>query len=136
MKIVVKNGNRVLIKENPSEEIIVNDGEIIQYTGIYHKTINDIVKTVKIETTFIGKVVCEKYRHDVGILGIYMEPMYIFNIMFDEWNKIINYKPPRGNYFLYPHLLLVSKPHCFEYTKSKSLTDFSEVTKCIDLDID
>ena len=129
----MKNGNRVLIKDNPMEEIISNDGEIIKYTGIYHKTINDIVRIVKIETTFIGKVVCEKYRHTDGILGIYVEPLFIFNIMYDEWNKIINYKQPYGNYFLYPHLLLASHPRSFEFMQHVSLDDFSEVTKYIDL---
>ena len=133
MKMVMKNGNRVLIKDNPMEEIIINDGEIIKYTGIYHKTINDIVRIVKIETTFIGKVVCEKYRHTDGILGIYVEPLFIFNIMYDEWNKIINYKQPYGNYFLYPHLLLASHPRSFEFMQHVSLDDFSEVTKYIDL---
>ena len=133
MKSDRKNGNRVLLKDETQEEITINDGDIIQYTGIYHKTINDIVSTVKIETTFIGKIICEKYRHGDGILGIYVEPMYIFNMMYDEWNKIINYKPPSGNHFRYPHLLLVENPHCFKYTLQKSLDEFTSITKCIDL---
>jgi hypothetical protein len=133
MLIAMKNGNRVLSKDG-KEDIYVNDGDIIMYTDMYHKIINDIVKTVKIETTFIGKVVCEKYRHDEGIVGIYVEPLYIFNMMYDEWNKIINYKPPNGNkYFLYPHLLLAKVPRCFTFTKNISLDDFTLVTKCIDL---
>jgi hypothetical protein len=133
MLIVNKNGNRVLSNDE-EEDIYVNDGNIIRYTGMYHKIINDIVKDVKIETTFIGKVVCEKYRHDEGIVGIYVEPLYIFNMMYDEWNKIINYKPPNGNkYFLYPHLLLVKEPRCFTLTKNISFDDFASVVKCIDL---
>lgn len=133
MKLVNKNGKRVLLKDE-EEDTYVNDGDIIMYTGMYHKTINDIVKTVKIETTFIGKVFCEKYRHDEGIVGIFVEPLYIFNMMYNEWNKIINYKPPNGNkYFLYPHLLLVKEPRCFTLTKNISVDEFKLVTKCIDL---
>jgi hypothetical protein len=132
MKIIVRNRSRILVKDD-GNEVYVNDGDIIQYTGIYHKIINDIVQTVKIETTFVGKVICEKYRHDDGILGIYVEPMFIFNLMYDEWNKIINYKTPTTKYFVYPHMLLVSQPHCFKYTQHKSLDEFAAVTKCIDL---
>ena len=133
MQIIMKNGNRVLLKDN-EVDTYVNDGDIIMYTGIYHKTINDIVKTVKIETTFIGKVFCERYRHDEGILGIYVEPLYIFNMMHDEWNKIINYKPPNGRkYFDYPHLLLVKERRCFLFTKNRSLDEFELVTKTLDL---
>ena len=35
MKIIIEDKNRVLIKNN--EKIIVNDGSIIEYTGIYYK---------------------------------------------------------------------------------------------------
>ena len=133
MRIVMKNGSRLLLKDG-KEDVYVNDGDIIMYTVMYHKIINDIVKDIKIETTFIGKVFCERYRHDEGIVGIYVEPLYIFNIMYDEWNKIINYKPPNGNkYFAYPHLLLVKEPRCFTFTKNISLDEFKLVTKCIDL---
>ena len=146
MQIIVKNGARVLLKdktkdkgegkkgEEKENEVNVNDGDIIMYTGMYHKIINDIVKYVKIETTFIGKVICEKYRDIEGIVGIYVEPLYIFNMMYDEWNKIINYKPPNGKkYFLYPHLLLVKEPRCFTFTKNISLDEFVSVVKCVDL---
>ena len=133
MQIVMKNGNRLLLKDG-GEDVYINDGDIIMYTGMYHKTINDIVQTVKIETTFVGKVFCERYRHDDGIVGIYVEPLYIFNMMYDEWNKIINYKPPNGNkYFAYPHLLRVKEPHCFTFTKNMSLDEFASVTKTVDL---
>jgi len=132
MQIVMKNGNRLLLKDG--KDVYVNDGDIIMYTGMYHKNINDIVQTVKIETTFVGKVICEKYRCDDGIVGIYVEPLYIFNVMYDEWTKIINYKPPNGRkYFAYPHLLLVKEPHCFTFTKNISLDEFATVTKCTDL---
>ena len=132
MRIIIKNNTRVLLKDG-GDEVYINDGDIIMYTGMYHKTINDIIKTVKIESTFIGKVVCERYRHDEGIVGIYVEPLYIFNMMYDEWNKIINYKPPNGNkYVEYPHLLLVKEPHCFTFTKNMELDEFKLVTKCVD----
>ncbi len=136
MRIVMQNENRLLLKDN-EEDVYVNDGDIIMYTGMYHKTINDIVKTVKIETTFIGKVFCERYRHAEGIVGIYVEPLYIFNMMHDEWNKIINYKPPNGRkHFIYPHLLLVKERRGFLFTKNMSLDDFSLVTKTVDLQMD
>ena len=133
MQLIMKNGNRLLLKGD-GNEVYVNDGDTIMYTAIYHKIVNDIVKYVKIETTFVGKVICEKYRVIEGIVGIYVEPLYIFNMMHDEWNKIINYKPPNGNkYFLYPHLLLVKEPHSFTLTKNMSLDEFKLVTKCVDL---
>ena len=142
MKIILKNQNRVLVKDN-NEEVSVNDGDIIQYTGIYYKTINDIVKIVEIETTFIGIVQTEKFKYDVGIIGIYVNPLYIFNKMNDEWNKIINYKPPSTKYFLYPHLLHVDKKISYSskaidfsnICENKCLNDFIHVVKCFDLGI-
>lgn len=138
MKIIkTSDGNRMLMTDD-NKKVSVNDGDIIQYTGIYHKIINDIVYKVEIETTFIGVVYCEKFRHDEGIIGLYVEPLYIWNKMCDEWNKIINYKPPDGSnkYFLYPHLLLASNPHCFLYTENKSLAGFADgIMKCVDLNM-
>lgn len=140
MKIITGgNGDRVLIKDN-NEKVYVNDGDTIQYTGIYYKTINDIVKTVDIETTFIGKILMEKFRHSDGIIGIYVKPLYIWNIMRERWNKIVNYKPPENKYFLYPHLLLVSSS--FEQRGLKNslhmcenihLDDLPTISECIDL---
>jgi hypothetical protein len=140
MKIITSgNGDRVLIKDN-NEEVYVNDGDTIQYTGIYYKTINDIVETVEIETTFIGLVLMEKFRHSDGIIGIYVKPLYIWNKMRDRWNKIVNYKPPENKYFVYPHLLLVSPS--FELRGLKNslhtcenilLDDFPVISECIDL---
>ena len=101
MQIITRNNQRILIKDN-NEEVLIEDGSIIQYTGIYYKTINDIV-----ETSFIGEVETCRYRHDTGITGIYVKPLYIFNIMKDEWYKIIDYTPPNKKYFLYPHLLML-----------------------------
>lgn len=105
MKILLSETNsHILVKDN-NEEICVNKGSTIQYTGIYYKIINDIVSVVEIETTFIGMVVEHKFRIETGILGIYVKPLYIWNKMKDGWNKIVNYKPPDTKYFYYPHLL-------------------------------
>ena len=53
MQIIINNNKRILIKNN-NDKININNGNIIEYTGIYYKTINDIVNTVEIETKFIG----------------------------------------------------------------------------------
>lgn len=110
MQIITRNSQRILIKDN-NEEVIIDDGSIIQYTGIYYKTVNDIVDTVEIETTFIGQVETTRYRHDTGITGIYVKPLYIFNTIKGEWYKIIDYTPPDKKYFLYPHLLMLPDTH-------------------------
>jgi len=52
MKIEWELNNRILIKDN-DEKVNISDGQIIQYTGIYYKTINNIIDLVEIETTFI-----------------------------------------------------------------------------------
>ena len=55
---------------------------------------------------FIGKV--ETYRSDSnGITGIYVEPLYIWNELKYEWNKIANFTRPTSRYFEYPHLLML-----------------------------
>ena len=44
MQIVLEaNNNRLLIKDNV-ERVNINNGDIIEYTGIYYKTINDIIR--------------------------------------------------------------------------------------------
>ena len=116
MSIVIKNSNRVLVKENGTE-VNISDGDIIQYTGIYYKTINDIIEIVQIETTFLGVVEGSRYSYNNGIEGIYVKPLYIWNIMNSEWYKIINENPNDKKYFLYPHLLMLSQhnlyPSCY-----------------------
>lgn len=104
MQIKIINNRRVLIKDY--EIVNIDDGENITYPGIYYKTINDIVHKAQIQTMFIGKVV--DYRSDTtGITGIYVEPLYIWNELKYEWNKIANYSKPTTKYFEYPHLLML-----------------------------
>ena len=139
MKINFDSNNRILTKDN-NEKINISDGQIIQYTGIYYKNINDIVDIVEIETTFIGVIICDRYRFDTGITGIYLEPLYIWDIQNSEWNKIIDYKPPDKKYFFYPHLLLLPnyyynfQPLYFlETCENKKLEDFIDITKTFKL---
>ena len=106
MKIFIKkyNNDRILLNDN-LEEIIINDGQYIQYTGYYYKCINDITNFAKIETTFIGIIECCKYHYESGINGIFVKPLYIFDQINYEWKKIINNESPKTKYFFYPHLL-------------------------------
>jgi hypothetical protein len=104
MRIDFINGHRTLI--NDYENINIDDGTIISYSGIYYKTINDIVHIVEIKTRFIGEI--ETHRSDItGFTGIYVKPLYIWNALKYEWNKIANYTRPNTKYFEYPHLLLL-----------------------------
>ena len=135
MQIIIKNTNRILIKDNKTE-VNINDGDSIQYTGIYYKPINDIVQMVEIETTFIGLVETVRYRYDDGITGIYVKPLYILDIMNNEWNKIIDFTPPTNKYFLYPHLLMLpgtyynyKSLYFLDTCENKSLSDFTNITK-------
>ena len=140
--ITTKNGNRILIKMNGTE-VKINDGDLIQYSGIYYKRIYDIIETVKVETTFIGIVESCKYRHDTGIQGIYVRPLYIWDIMNSEWYKLVDLDSPSTKYFLYPHLLMLlqcdRRPSCYyplyvlETCVNKSLDEFVHVKKKFDL---
>ena len=123
MQIKIINNRRVLVKDY--ETVNIDDGEIITYSGIYYKTINDIVHKAEIQTMFIGKVL--KYRSDqTGITGIYVEPLYIWNKLKYEWNKIANYSKPTTKYFEYPHLLML--PNDNAYYSGNSLKVFDSVT--------
>ena len=106
MEIIIKNNHRILIK-NDITEVSINDKDIVQYTGVYHKIINDIVKNIEINTTFIGIVETCRSRCDTGITGIYIKPFYIWDIINSEWLKIVNLNPPKQKYFLYPYLLML-----------------------------
>jgi hypothetical protein len=142
MKIIIENDNRILIKENGAE-VNINDGDIIQYTGIYYKTINDIIEMVNIETTFIGVVETCRSRYDNGIEGIYINPIYIFDILNSQWYKIVDLQPPKTKYFLYPHLLTLPQynnyPSCYyplyflNTCENKSLDDFINIQKTYNL---
>lgn len=137
MKIIINNKNRILVKSN-EEKININDGQIIQYTGIYYKNVNDIPNILYIETTFVGIVETHRYRYDSDITGIYVRPLYI--CLEEDWYKIINFKNPIEKYFLYPHLLMLPghnytyKPLCFLHTCINiSLDDFTNVNKTLEL---
>jgi hypothetical protein len=141
MEIVTINNTHILIKENGTE-VNINDGDIIQYTGIYYKKINDIVRTVQIETTFVGVIETSRYRYDTGVTGIYIKPIYIWDIINNEWLKIVNLNPPTTKYFLYPHLLMLPQyiyghgyPLNFLQTcENKSLDEFINIKKEFNLD--
>jgi hypothetical protein len=130
MKIIyriLKNGvfDRILQKDN-LEKVFFNNGEIIKYTGYYYKPANETIivqsnneikiadnftqiadNFTQIETTFIGIIETVRMNDDITT-GIYVKPLYIMNIISNEWNVISNYKPPIYNsYFLYPHLLML-----------------------------
>ena len=140
--IITRNHNRILIKENGTE-VNINDGDIIEYDGIYYKTVHDIVEMVKIETLFIGVVETYKSNHDIGIMGIYVKPLYIWDGVNHEWKKIVNYNPPKTKYFLYPHLLMLSQHEHYAsgysplYSlmncKNKSLDDVATIQKPFNL---
>jgi hypothetical protein len=140
MKIIIENQKRILIKDN-EEEVNINDGDIIQYTGIYYKLINDIVEMVEIEITFVGIVDGDKGSHHNGTEGIYVKPLYIWNKMKSEWNKIINLEPPKSKYFFYPHLLMLPQYSSYSFPlyylhtcENRSLSEYLNITKTISLD--
>jgi hypothetical protein len=142
MEIYLEKDKRVLKKDN-NNLVNISDGDIISYTGIYYKKINEILDYVDIETSFIGKIECVKSRLEDGIMGFYVNPLYIYDIIGSKWRKIINYKPPRQKYFSYPHLLLLPdkyyhyKPiYKLESCKNVDLNDFSNITDTFDLNIE
>ena len=142
MKIIKINKKRILIKENKEidkeidkeinkNEIDISNGNIVEYTGIYYKNIKNIIKLIKIETKFIGVIENHKYRHDTGIIGIYIKPLFIYYN--DRWNKIINYKDPIYKYFFYPHLLVL--PDKYYHYHPLYFIDTIENKNLIDIDI-
>lgn len=106
--------NLVLYKEDEQKSyVIINDGSILKYTGIYYVKNTNPLEQFKIKTPFIGKVDTYKYNHENGYEGIFIVPLFIFNELTNEWKRITNYTPPSaGNkYFLYPHLLMLPAFH-------------------------
>ena len=142
MQIIIKNNKRILVKDN-NQKVNINDGDIIQYTGIYYKPENNNIYNMnKIETTFIGVVESQKYKFDIGTYGIYVIPLYIWNKENSDWNKIINYTHPNTKYFLYPHLLVLPNIYYHSHTLyflhtclNKSLDEFKNIIKTFSLDI-
>jgi len=144
MKIIVDaNKNRILQQDN-GENVNINNGDIIEYTGIYYKTINEIVKMVQIETTFIGSITWGRTTDDINFTGIYVNPLYIRDNIRNEWNKVVSFKPRTEESFLYyPHLLLLPDPHWHEgfplyfldTCTNVNLDNFSHIYKCFSLDV-
>jgi len=137
MIITSENNVRTLVKDNGAR-VDISDGAIVQYTGIYYKLVNDIVEWVEIETSFIGSIECEQSRHDEGLRGVYIKPLYIWDIMNSEWKKILKYTPPSKKYFWYPHLLLLdNKTHhgyplyFLDTLEKRDLADFENITNGI-----
>lgn len=137
MEIIIRNANRILIKENYTTVNINNNG-IVKYTGIYYKNVNNPPNMIEITTSFIG--IIETHRSDGGIFtGIYIKPLYVFYN--DVWNKIVDYVPPENKYFLYPHLLLLNntyyhyRPLYFlDSVEKTNIDDFKDVTNTIVLE--
>jgi len=135
MKIIIKNNCRILVKDN-GNEVNINDGDVVEYNGIYYKYIeNEIANVFGIETAFVGIVESERSNQD-GFQGIYIKPLYIWSIVGREWMKINDYKFPNQKYFLYPHLLMLPETHYhfrplyFLHTcKNRALSDFNNITK-------
>jgi hypothetical protein len=132
--ITEKDGHRILIKES-DVEVNVNDGDVIQYEGIYYKTVNNSIEPVK--TTFVGVVKCGRSTYYTGVEGIYVKPLYVLDTLADEWYKIVGLEPPKTKYFYYPHLLMLSQhnmyPSCYypiyslDTCENKSLDEFRQL---------
>ena len=141
MEIKKYNNKRILIKEN-LDIINISANEIIEYTGIfYKKNINLLYSYDEIETKFIGKIDCDRFRFDTGITGIYINPLLIWDIHSNEWLKIINYKFPSQKYFLYPHLIMLPntyyhyKPLYFMDTCiNKNINEYKHIYKYLCLE--
>jgi hypothetical protein len=138
MKIVIKGNNRILQKDD-NNDVLVNDGDIIMYLGIYYKKIFDIVDIAEIQTRFIGKIYT--YRSDTtGFTGIYVVPLYIWDTLNSEWLKIHDYQNPTTKYFLYPHLLMLPetyynyKPiYTLHTCENCDLNNYKDITKTFSL---
>ena len=135
MKIIVKNYKRILVKDD-GLEVNIDDGEVVQYNGVYYNCIkNEIYDVFEKETIFVGIVLTKRSSEDI-IQGIYIKPLYIWSILNSEWLKINDYKPPVTKYFLYPHLLMLPemyynyKPLYFlNSCRNIQLSDFNSITK-------
>ena len=97
---IIEIGQDRILKKSHGTEVNINDEQIIQYTGLYYSNAD------KIETEFVGKIVCCRWSASDGFSGIFVEPLYIKNNT-GEWQKFKEYQEPETKYFLYPHFLLV-----------------------------
>ena len=144
MKIILDANKKRILQQDNGENVNINNGDIIQYTGIYYKTINEIVTMVQIETTFIGSVNFGRTINDIDFTGIYVTPLYIRDNINNEWNKVVNFNPRTDDSFLYyPHLLLLADPHWHEGFPlyflhtciNAKLDNFLHIYKCFSLDM-
>ena len=142
MKITLNSNNKRILTKYNGDQVNINNGDIIQYTGIYYKTINDIVKMVEIETEFVGLVDFGKTTNNINFKGIYVKPLYIKDNIKNEWNKIVSFEPRTDESFLYyPHLLMLPEqpdvsgfPLEFLHTcENVKLDKFSDIYKCFSL---
>ena len=142
MQIIMRCGHRYLIK-NDKTEVDIDDGSIILYSGVYYTNnlTNNITNTVEINTTFVGRIECERFYHEDGITGIYIMPLYLWNIKQNEWNKILPDFKPKNKYDFYPHLLLLpgkTYNHLPLYTlhtcQNVTLRDYEHVNTTISLE--
>ena len=57
MKIIIKNNKRLLVKDD-SSEVNIDDGDVVEYNGVYYNHIkNEIYDVFEKETIFVGIVV-------------------------------------------------------------------------------
>jgi hypothetical protein len=150
MEIIIdENRQRILIKED-GNYVNVGDGMYVQYTGIHYasessrnslesdpywyqnQSPEDITA---IERKFIGKVITYLSYYSV-IQGIYVLPLYIWDDVLQEWNKIANINEPRQKYFYYPHLQMIPGetyihlPIYFLHTfENVDINRYQEITK-------
>jgi hypothetical protein len=136
MKIIIKNYRRLLVKDDGSE-VNIDNGDVVEYTGVYYNHIkNEISDVFEKETFFVGIVDTHRSREGI-IQGIYIKPIYIWSILKREWLKINDYKPPLASkYFLYPHLLMLPEMDCnykplyfLNSCRNIQLSDFNSITK-------
>ena len=144
MKIILNSSNKRILTKYNGDQVNINNGDVIKYTGIYYKTINDIVKMVEIETDYVGVVDFGKTTNDIHFTGIYVNPLYIRDNIKNEWNKIVSFTPRTDESFLYyPHLLMLPEQPCdsgfpldFLHTcENVQLDKFVGVYKCFSLDM-
>jgi hypothetical protein len=123
MEIVIDINRQRILKKEDGTEVNVGDGSYVQYTGIHYDSESSrnsseskpywyqnafLPQDVKaIERKFIGKVITYRSYYEV-IQGIYVLPLYIWDDVLQEWNKIANIKEPGyQKYFYYPHLQMI-----------------------------
>lgn len=112
------DNNLVLYKEDQQKSyVIISDGSILKYTGIYYAKTKNTHEHFQIETQFIGKVDTYKSNHENGYEGIFIVPLFIHNQLTNEWKRITNFTPPSydNKYFHYPHLLMLPVFHSNHY---------------------